>query len=141
MAQAFYVRKDKAIEGKIHDEFERERDALESAFEKVSQSLSVVKSVSADYTVDVKDYLLLVDTSSAAVTVTLPDPATVGAGKRFLVKKLAVANDLTITRPSGATWTIEGGASLVLAGATAKKLAVELISDGSAYHAITSYDM
>lgn len=139
MAQTFYQPKDRAIEGLIHDEFDREREALKAAFEKVSQSLSAVKAISADYTAAYDDYALVVDTSAATVTVTLPDPASVGSGKRYLFKKVAVANDLVITRPSGVTWTIEGAASLTLAGSGGKKFAVELMSDGTAYHAVADY--
>ena len=77
----------------------------------VSGSLSMaIKTVTADYTLTVSDNTLLANTTSAAITVTLPNPASF-AGRIYTIKKIGtggIDNELTISPASG---TIDGGAS------------------------------
>jgi len=84
-----------------------------------------VKTVTADYTMTWADESILADASAAAITVTLPDPATYDT--LVFIKKIdSSANAVTVT-PHG-TETIDGASSMTLAN---QNDAVRLRSDGS----------
>ena len=74
-----------------------------------SVSLSI-KTVTAAYTLTNADYTVLVNASSAAVTLTLPTPAASINGRTYIIKKIAggLANDVVV---NGA---IEDGTSVSL---------------------------
>ena len=72
--------------------------------------------------------LVVVDTTSGNVTVTLPAPATV-PGFRFEVKKTVAANTLTLSSSAN----IDGAATLAF---TTQFQSYSLISDGATYHVV-----
>lgn len=57
-------------------------------------SLERVRNVSANYTVDNNDDYLIVDTTTADVTITLPSPLN---GRKLVVANFAGANDVILT--------------------------------------------
>jgi hypothetical protein len=72
-----------------------------------------IKTVTSSYTANVSDNTILANTTTGAVTVTLPAPATIG-GRIYTIKKIGTGgldNQLTITPTSA---TIDGGASFVI---------------------------
>jgi hypothetical protein len=77
----------------------------------VSGSLSMaVTTITSNYTLTASDNTILANTTSAAITVTLPSPANI-AGRIYTIKKIGTGgldNELTITPASG---TIDGGAN------------------------------
>ncbi|MEI9944972.1 MAG: hypothetical protein WDN26_12245 [Chitinophagaceae bacterium] len=80
----------------------------------VNGSLSLaISTVSSNYTLTATDNTVLANTSSAAVTISLPASAAI-AGRVYTIKKIGTGgldNELTITPSSG---TIEGGANYVI---------------------------
>ena len=94
-----------------------------------------VRTVDADYTLTVEDdQVLLVDTSSEAITVTLPPAAEAfrrGAGSEYVIRCLSATEDVTVDG-AGAE-TINGAATLTISGATA---AQRLITDGTAWYTL-----
>jgi len=85
-----------------------------------------MKTVTADYAMSWADESILADASSAAITVTLPDPASY-PNYEVMIKKIdSSANAVTIT-PYGSE-TIDGASSLTLAN---QNDAVRLRSDGT----------
>ena len=82
------------------------------------QSLEVVKTVTASYTADYKDDIILVDTTSGDVTITLPKAR---GGKIFHIVKIKATNTLTIVFTG--TETMLGVASIsVIDFGTGKRL-------------------
>jgi len=77
----------------------------------VSGSLSMaVTTITSNYTLTAADNTVLVNTTSAAIAVTLPAPGSI-AGRIYTIKKIGtggIDNELTITPASG---TIDGGAN------------------------------
>jgi hypothetical protein len=72
-----------------------------------------IKTISSNYTASGTDNTILVNTSSAAVTLTLPNPGTF-AGRIYTIKKIGsggIDKELTITPAAG---TIDGGSSYVI---------------------------
>ena len=80
----------------------------------VNGSMSLaIKTVSGPYTITGTDNTILVNTSSASSSITLPSPANI-AGRIYTIKKIGnggIDNALTITPSSG---TIDGGSSYVI---------------------------
>lgn len=79
----------------------------------------------ADYTATVNDGVILVDTSAAAVTITLPT-AVGNTGKRFTIKIVDATN----------TTTVDGDGTETIDGATTQSLStlwktIRIISDGA----------
>ena len=77
----------------------------------VSGSLAMtITTVTSNYTLTGSDNTVLANTTSGAITITLPTPGSF-AGRIYTIKKIGtggIDNDLTITPASG---TIEGGAN------------------------------
>lgn len=71
------------------------------------------RTVLAAYTATANDDLMLVDTTSGAVTVTFPDPTRM-ANKRFTVKKIDAGGNAVTIAVVGST-TIDGGTSTLAA--------------------------
>lgn len=85
-----------------------------------------LRSISADYTAVDAD-ALLVDTTSGAVTITLPE---VSLAARIIVKKTDVSvNAVTVATPGSET--IDGAASLTI---STQNEAYSLISDGTNWY-------
>ena len=80
----------------------------------VEGSLSMtIKTVSSNYTATAADNTILANTTSGAVTITLPAPANI-SGRIYTIKKIGtggIDNELTISPASG---TIDGGSSFVI---------------------------
>ncbi len=80
----------------------------------VSGSLSLaIKSVTSNYTASTADNTILANTSSGAITITLPSPANI-SGRIYTIKKVGtggIDNQLTISPSAG---TIDGGNSYVI---------------------------
>lgn len=68
------------------------------------------KLISGNYSILVTDRLLMIDTALTPITLTLPG-LTAGEGMELFIKKVAVANTVTISSPDG---LIDGLASQVL---------------------------
>lgn len=99
----------------------------------VAGSLSMaIKSVTANYTVTAADNTILANTTTAAITVTLPDPASF-AGRIYTIKKIGtggIDKELTITPAAG---TIDGGSSYIIYNDWTY---VSLQTDGSNWYVI-----
>jgi len=99
----------------------------------VAGSLSMaIKSVAANYTVTGADNTILANTTTGAITVTLPDPATF-AGRIYTIKKIGtggIDKELTITPAAG---TIDGGSSYIIYNDWTY---VSLQTDGSNWYVI-----
>ncbi len=92
-----------------------------------------VASISADYTASDLDSVVLVDATSAGITVTLPD-ATVVSGKNITIKK---------TDASANAVTVDGNGSQKIDGATTASLAsqnkyISIVSDGTNWHIVAN---
>ena len=102
----------------------------------------IVKSVTATYTAQPIDWVLLCDPTSASFTVTLPSPTSPnvygllgGQSRPFLIKHSSGStNTVTVTPPSG---TIDGAASIVLNS----RQGVEVVSDGTNFHVVKSINI
>ncbi|RYY59660.1 MAG: hypothetical protein EOO05_12560 [Chitinophagaceae bacterium] len=99
----------------------------------VEGSLSMaIKSVTSNYTATAADNTILANTTSAAVTITLPSASGI-AGRIYTIKKIGtggIDKELTINPASG---TIEGGASYVIYNDWTY---VTLQTDGTAWYVI-----
>lgn len=72
-----------------------------------------IKTITSSYTADGTDNTILANTSTAAITLTLPAPASF-AGRIYTIKKIGnggIDKELTITPTSG---TIDGGSNYVI---------------------------
>jgi hypothetical protein len=80
----------------------------------VAGSLSMaIKSVTANYTVTASDNTVLANTTTGAITITLPAPGSF-AGRIYTIKKIGtggIDNALTVSPTSG---TIDGGSSYII---------------------------
>lgn len=77
-----------------------------------SMSTNITK-VTASYTATTADNTILADATTAAITITLPSPATI-AGRLYTIKKTGtggIDNAVTITPTGG---TIDGGANFII---------------------------
>lgn len=91
-------------------------------------------SVTATYTIDGRDKVVLCDATGGAFTVTLPDATLRKNQQPITVKRLnGGGNAVTVGSASG---TIDGAATVSLAAQYATKV---FISDGSVYHVISSF--
>lgn len=91
-----------------------------------------MQTVTADYSVALGDQIILVDESSEAVTVTLPEPT--WEGERYLIKQITgSANNTTIDTTGDAD--IDGADSQSI---TAQWSWYEVVSDGTDYFIVAS---
>ena len=98
-----------------------------------NKGYSTVKTKASNYSATWADGLILVDASTGAITITLPDP-TKYPGEAITVKKIdASANAVTVS-PYG-TETIDGGASYSL---SSQNQFITLISDGTNWYVVAS---
>jgi hypothetical protein len=91
-----------------------------------------ITTKSADYTATATDYVLLVDATSAAVTITLPAVAT-SAGLVYVIKKIDAANNVVID--GNAAETIDGAATVTLSAQWQSKM---IACDGTAWFVIST---
>ncbi len=74
-----------------------------STFRGLAQRVTFpIKTVTSAYTVSIKDYTILADTSAGNITVEMPTAAT-ASGKVYNIKKINSLNTLTITSSAGST--------------------------------------
>jgi hypothetical protein len=93
-----------------------------------------IMTKAVNYTATVRDSVVLVDTSSGAVTITLPDPATV-RGKRFSVKKITGdGNQLTVNVSGGSNIDTSSSKTTIFSND-----GWELESNGAQYYAVTAH--
>lgn len=90
------------------------------AFERIS-----VKKITASYSISLKDNMLLIDSSSSDIVLTLPE-ASLAAGKVYKVKKINDPNLIVIN--SDSRETIDGELSYII---EYKYQSIELVCDGS----------
>lgn len=91
-----------------------------------------IDNTDSPYTAVYDDWLILCDTTSGSITVTLPDPTNI-SGKMFVVKKTASANSVTINAGDGSV-IIEDTTSH---SQNAKGGYDQVVSDGTQYWIIT----
>ena len=91
------------------------------------------RTVTAATTITDSDELVLVDTTSGSVTVTLPT-ALGRKGRRFTVKKLIAANTLTLA--GAGSDTIDGAATV---GLTTRYAARTVQSDNANWHIVAAH--
>jgi hypothetical protein len=105
---------------------------LKSAVNSGQAVVNAFKTISAGtYQILSADNTILLDTSSAGLTTTLPD-ATLNAGLVITVKKISTSNTGTIQTLSAQT--IDGSATYVLGAASLDFATV--ISDGTNWHVV-----
>ena len=91
------------------------------------------RTVTAATTVVDSDELILVDTTSGSVTVTLP-PALGRKGRRFTAKKLIAANTMTLA--GAGSDTIDGAGTV---GITTQYASRTVQSDDANWHVVSSF--
>lgn len=96
-----------------------------------------VRTISATDTATQTDFVIVVASPTANVTVNLPAVATVPPGRQYIVKRDATAT-FTVTLDAFGSETING-ATTAAVGAAATPGAKIIVSDGSAWHVIASY--
>ncbi len=98
----------------------------------VNGSIShTLRSVSSNYTLTANDNILLVDASSANLTITLPTASSV-PGRMYIIKVISLGSLKTVTL-SPASGQIEGASTLVMSVLYTSK---QIISNGSAWYVI-----
>ena len=86
-------------------------DVMAALEDLARQSEKTQKTVTGDTTLTESDYVVLVDATSGAVTITLPDADAVNSGRSFIIMKIdSSSNNVTISGDAN----INGSASLVL---------------------------
>lgn len=96
-----------------------------------------VRSVAATTTLTNNDYVLTVDAPAANVTVNLPAVASVQPGRAYVIKRDATATQ-TVTLDGSGSETINGATTRAV-GAAGTAGACTVVSDGTAWHVLTSY--
>ena len=93
-----------------------------------------IVSITANYTVDNNNEVILADATSAAITITLPDPST-NSGKELIIQKIDSTINTVTLQPS--TGNIEGSTSISL---SRQYETIILCSDGNEYKIISKRD-
>ncbi len=101
---------------------------------KVPLTVDNVKTVTAAYLISGLDMVVLADATTAAFTITLPDASVVGAGRKFVVKKIDSSVNAITLACTGAQ-TVDGNTSVL---ARSKNDVFQVISDGSNWQIETS---
>lgn len=91
-----------------------------------------VQTITANYTATANDWLFLCDTSGGAITITLPDPATI-SGKHWIFKKIASSHTVTIDTADDST--IDGSATFTM---NANNETHWIVTDGTNYYLIAA---
>ena len=98
---------------------------LNSVYQKDQENYDVVPSQTVSFSL-ADSFLYPVDTTGGIITATLPLATAFGKGKQYLVKRIAGGNVVTVA--ASATNTIDGAASINIAGIGDS---MWFISDGS----------
>ena len=83
------------------DNLEQTLTDVYNSLHTLAAQLGGTASIAADATLAESDFIVLVDSASAAVTVTLPAIAEVAESKRLFIKAISASNPVTITAASG----------------------------------------
>lgn len=100
-------------------------------------SLTVVSTTATSYTLTNNDYVLLVSPTAGNTTVNLPAVANIQPGRIYYVKRDATATN-TVTLDGNASETINGATTRAV-GAAGTAGGVMIVSDGTAWHVLSSY--
>lgn len=100
-------------------------------------SLTVVSTTATSYTLTNNDYVLLVSPTAGNTTVNLPAVANIQPGRIYYVKRDATATN-TVTLDGNASETINGATTRAV-GAAGTAGGAMIISDGTAWHVLSSY--
>ncbi len=98
-----------------------------------NEGFSTIKTVTASYSATWADEIILVDASGAAVTVTLPPPASY-PNVPITIKKIDSSTNVVTINPN-ATETIDGAASQSL---SAQNAFITVVSDGVNWYIVAS---
>ena len=93
-------------------------------------SAGKVQTLTANHTATTTDWLFLCDTTTGAITITLPDPAGL-SGKHWIFKKIASSHSVTIDTADDST--IDGSATFTM---NAKNETHWIVTDGNNYYLI-----
>lgn len=95
-------------------------------------SAGKVTTLTANYTATANDWLFLCDTSAGAITITLPDPATI-SGKHWIFKKISSNHQVTIDTADDST--IDGANTFTM---TNNNDTHWIVTDGTNYYLIAA---
>ena len=93
-------------------------------------SAGKVQTLTANHTATTTDWLFLCDTTTGAITITLPDPAGL-SGKHWIFKKIASSHSVTIITADDST--IDGSATFTM---NANNETHWIVTDGNNYYLI-----
>lgn len=91
-----------------------------------------LRSITGNVTLATTDQVVVVDATSAAVTVTLPAVAGMPAGTWYAIKKTDATGN-TVTVDANASETIDGATTQVITG---RYTTLTIVSDGSSWHIV-----
>ena len=100
-------------------------------------SYTVVTTTATSYTLTNNDFVLLVSPTAGNTTVNLPAVANIQPGRVYFIKRDATATN-TVTLDGNASETINGATTRQI-GAAATAGGVSIVSDGTAWHVLSSY--
>lgn len=100
-------------------------------------SLTVVSTTATSYTLTNNDYVLLVSPTAGNTTVNLPAVANIQPGRAYYIKRDATATN-TVTLDGNASETINGATTRAV-GAAGTAGGALIVSDGTAWHVLSSY--
>lgn len=100
-------------------------------------SLTVVSTTATSYTLTNNDYVLLCSPSGGSQTINLPAVANVQPGRAYYVKRDATATN-TVTLDGSGSETINGATTRAV-GAAGTAGGCLIVSDGTAWHVLSSY--
>lgn len=125
--------------GQLNENFDTIDTQLKTNADNAAKASPVTDTKTGDYTVVAADFgkTILVDATSGNVTITFPDPATVGSGFRFGVKKIDSSTN-TVTSDGNGADTIDGATTSVL---TEQYDAEMYSTDGSNWFITAEYDV
>ena len=100
-------------------------------------SYTVVTTTATTYTLTNNDFVLLVSPTAGSTTVNLPAVASIQPGRVYFIKRDATATN-TVTLDGNASETINGSTTRAV-GAAGTAGGVSIVSDGTAWHVLSSY--
>lgn len=100
-------------------------------------SLTVRSTVATSDTLGQTDYVLLCSPTGGSQTINLPAVAAVQPGRAYYIKRDATATN-TVTLDGAGSETINGATTRAV-GAAATAGGALIISDGTAWHVLSSY--
>lgn len=100
-------------------------------------SYTVATTTATSYTMTNNDFVLLVSPTAGNTTVNLPAAASVQPGRPYFIKRDATATN-TVTLDAFGSETINGATTRAV-GAAGTAGGVHIVSDGTAWHVLSSY--